>query len=462
MTDPDLLPSANPLLLEAIVESAPTALLVVDVRGRLRFANLAALQLFGYTRDELLGQPVELLLPERARAAHPRQRNELFSHPRARQMGIGRNLLGRRSDGSEIPIEVGLTPLDSADGPMVLAVVLDISGRRQLERRFELAVEAAPIAMLMVDAAGCITNSNRECDQLFGYGSGELCGHPIERLLPARFHVHPRRRAAFFRVAVPRRLGHRQPLFGLRRDGSELPVEVGLSMVPGTIDSPLYLAVLVDLTEHQRLAEIARRANEALEERVRERTEQLEQADLQREALLADLQRQRTLLEILSREDGLTGLANRRDFDQRLETELHRAQRSQTPLALAMFDLDHFKQVNDGFGHLVGDAVLRQVADLIRLHCRSTDLVARFGGEEFVLALPDTSQAAACAMCERIRLTIEAHDWGSICAGLAVTASAGVAELKQVEDAATLLGRADGHLYEAKRDGRNRVYPSIA
>ena len=194
-----------------------------------------------------------------------------------------------------------------------------------------------------------------------------------------------------------------------------------------------------------------------LEQRVAERTRELEKANIEKERLIAALGERSRTLERESQEDPLTGIANRRCFAQRLETEIDVALAIGQPLTLAVADLDHFKAVNDHLGHAVGDEVLRQGAALMRQHCRATDLVARIGGEEFALILPGMTRGAAVGFCESLRRAFETHDWRAIHPHLHVTLSIGIAQWDGVSDAAQLLQAADAQLYRAKHTGRNRV-----
>ncbi len=155
-------------------------------------------------------------------------------------------------------------------------------------------------------------------------------------------------------------------------------------------------------------------------------------------------------------EDSLTQLANRRGVDRRLSELSEQARQSGRPLAVLMADLDNFKQVNDRFGHLVGNEVLRAAAEMMRQICRPTDVVARYGGEEFLLVLPDSSADEAAAVAERIRAAVETFDWSDIHPQLRQTISLGVAEAagRSPEE---VIAEADHRLYAAKRAGRNRV-----
>lgn len=169
-------------------------------------------------------------------------------------------------------------------------------------------------------------------------------------------------------------------------------------------------------------------------------------------------------LERLSQTDGLTGLANRRQFDHALLREHARQRRTGSPLSLLMIDLDHFKHVNDHYGHAVGDDYLRAVARVLQVSvARVTDLAARYGGEEFVCLLPDTSAADAFMLAERIRGGVAGLALPNAQAeGGQLTVSVGVATLDGgSSSAAQLLERADEQLYAAKRDGRDRVHAVV-
>ena len=169
-------------------------------------------------------------------------------------------------------------------------------------------------------------------------------------------------------------------------------------------------------------------------------------------------------LEHLSFTDGLTRLLNKRGLEARLQEEFVRAQRYGHVLAAAVLDLDHFKQVNDTWGHLAGDEVLRQFAEVLRGAVRASDCVARSGGEEFVVLLPETPLEGALAVLERIRGAVRALRFGAPYVSLPVTFSGGVALFPSTDvgTAEQLVRRADAALYEAKRTGRDRICHDFA
>jgi diguanylate cyclase (GGDEF)-like protein len=162
----------------------------------------------------------------------------------------------------------------------------------------------------------------------------------------------------------------------------------------------------------------------------------------------------------LSSRDELTGLWNRREFMRLLQEESRRAIRSRLSFSVALIDIDHFKQINEQFGHLVSDAVLHEMAQLLEASRRATDSVGRYGGDQFTLLLVQAKRSTAVVALERTRNRVVQHDWVNIAPGLKLTVSAGIAEWQPGETLMQVLNRADMALREAKRSGRNCVHVS--
>ena len=191
-----------------------------------------------------------------------------------------------------------------------------------------------------------------------------------------------------------------------------------------------------------------------------------EEAESRARALAArrrlDLARQETeRYRRLALEDSLTGLANRRQIDERLEALLREARKGQASVTVALADVDHFKGINDRFSHAVGDEVLRCVGEILRAHCRLGDLAGRYGGEEFMLVFRNLEMRAAVETCERVRCAVESWDWASIHPQLRVTLSMGLASSSSFDTIQGLLDAADHWLYEAKHHGRNQIQPVV-
>jgi len=167
-------------------------------------------------------------------------------------MGAGRDLFGLRKDGTEVPVEIGLTPVVTEEGLFVLSSIVDISARKGAEARFRAAVESSPNGMVMVDREGRIILVNREIERMFGYAREELLGQRIELLVPERFRQrHPSDRTSFFGAPSSRAMGAGRDLFGLRKDGSEIPVEIGLNPIE-TDEGTFVLSSIVDIGARKR------------------------------------------------------------------------------------------------------------------------------------------------------------------------------------------------------------------
>jgi diguanylate cyclase (GGDEF)-like protein len=168
--------------------------------------------------------------------------------------------------------------------------------------------------------------------------------------------------------------------------------------------------------------------------------------------------RDKTLeLEHLATRDQLTGLFNRRHADDTLRRRIEDFERDQRIFSIALIDLDNFKSINDQHSHEMGDDVLRKVASILLGCCRDTDMLARYGGEEFLVCFAQTEAATAASICDQFRRAIQTADWSSCAPGIAVTLSAGIAEMKPGLSRSALLNSADGRLYKAKHAGRNLV-----
>ncbi len=197
-----------------------------------------------------------------------------------------------------------------------------------------------------------------------------------------------------------------------------------------------------------------------VDERTRDlkaQTQRLIAADLERAQLLERVSEQAVAYERQAREDPLTGLPNRRRFDEVLKRDMAVAQRAGHPLCMALIDLDHFKRINDTHSHAVGDAVLREAARVLSADSRTADLLARLGGEEFALLLPNTALDEAVVICERLQDAFRRHcDWADV-SGLQVTFSTGLAECRFDDTPLRLMERADAAMYRAKKQGRDVI-----
>jgi len=249
----------------AVLESAPDAMVIVNNQGEIQLANAETETLFGYHREELIGHHVEMLIPDRYCDRHPGHRLGFFAAPRARPMGAGLDLWGKRKDGVEFPVEISLSPFDTKEGLLATAAIRDVTERKRAEGKFSGLLESAPDGMVIVNQKGEIQLANAETEKLFGYSREELIGRPVERLIPVRYHErHPAHRTDFFSEPRARPMGAELELSGRRKDGVEFPVEISLSPLE-TEDGLLATAAIRDVTQRKRFERDLREANVKLQ-----------------------------------------------------------------------------------------------------------------------------------------------------------------------------------------------------
>jgi PAS domain S-box-containing protein len=260
------------LTFQLIVESSPNAIVLVNKEGKIAYVNNQTEKLFGYNKSELIGQFVEILIPRRYSPKHPDFRNTFFAKPSPRSMGAGRELFAIRKDKEEFPIEIGLNPLVTVEGTLVLASIIDITERKKAEERFKMVVESAPNAMLLMNSSGIITLVNRQVEILFNYDRSELIGNKIEMLIPERFRgKHPGHRESFFSSPQTRAMGAGRDLFAKKKDGQEVQVEIGLNPIESP-EGQMVLASIIDITERK-----IREASEKKQTELEARNKELEQ-----------------------------------------------------------------------------------------------------------------------------------------------------------------------------------------
>lgn len=248
---------------KALLESAPDAMIIVNREGRIELINAQTEKLFGYTREELLGKGMDILVPERFRGRHGGHREGFFRSPKTREMGAGLELYGLRKNGTEFPVEISLSPLETPEGALVSSAIRDITTRKKAEDKFRALLQSAPDAMVIVNKDGEIVLVNSQTEQLFGYSAEELLDKKVEILIPDRYRGrHPTHRGGFFADPKLRPMGAGLELFARRKDGTEFPVEISLSPLE-TEDGVLVSSAIRDVTERKKAEEaLARQRNE--------------------------------------------------------------------------------------------------------------------------------------------------------------------------------------------------------
>jgi len=327
---------------------------------------------------------------------------------------------------------VTASPLEYEGKTFVLLVMEDITELKQTEEALRASesklrdiTSVLGEGVYVLDKDGCLAFMNPEAENLLGWTETELLGKNIHDLIhyqkadgtplpakdcPVLQTIHSGKSCRIAEEVLT------------RRDGTLLPVALVSTPIIEKGEVIGSVAAFHDITERKRSQESLRRANELLEHK--------------------------------ATTDALTGIYNRLKFNDMAEAEIQRTIRHGTPLSLIMMDIDYFKKINDTYGHLCGDCVLREITMLVNRTIRQYDLFARWGGEEFMILSPNNDIENARQLAERLRTEIEDFDFSS---AHSVTCSFGVAEFKEGDNIDSFTKRTDDALYKAKAKGRNRV-----
>ena len=263
---------------KATVETALDGIIVINERGIIESVNLAVSRMFGYSPAQLLGQNVKLLMPDPYHTEHDQYLSHYLKTGHKKVIGIGREVLGLRSDGVAFPIELAVSEMLVDGSRKFTGIVRDISSRKQAETQFRQVVESAPNGMLMIDPLGTITLVNKQVETMFGYRREELLGKSIDMLIPGQFHPDRQaHRTRAFSDAASRLMGAGRELFGLHKNGHEFPVELGLNPID-TPNGKLALASIVDITLRKRTESALAKAAQDLELKNRELSDARDQA----------------------------------------------------------------------------------------------------------------------------------------------------------------------------------------
>ncbi|PXW25627.1 sensor histidine kinase [Paraburkholderia caballeronis] len=249
--------------LDWLLTSAAEAMLIVNGDGRIVLANPPVERLFGYTPAELIGQPLEILMPERIRAAHVGMRDRFFADPHSRPMGIGMELYACRRNGDEFPVEVSLSPLRTDRGlSLVMATIHDITPRKRAEEavleseaRMRAIVDTAVDAIITIDERGTIERVNPRAEQLFGYSAAEMTGQNVSMLMPQPYREqHDGYLARYRETGEKRIIGVGREVVGLRKDGSTFPMDLAVAQMQIGARR-MFTGVVRDITERRRAEE---------------------------------------------------------------------------------------------------------------------------------------------------------------------------------------------------------------
>lgn len=465
-----------------LMEAVPDGVIGVDEQGRIRLLNKRIEDLFQYRRSDLIGKSVELLIPNRYLKSHKRRRGEFFAASGLANIGVAQELIGRRANGSEVPIEVSLNRIRTPQGLLALGSVRDVSNQKlahealleangrlnaglsDLERSSEELRRLSELGELL---QGCVTE--QEAHTIIS----RLLARQLPRISGGMYLISASRNVLQLRSSWGDEAGTLVPIFAvdecwaLRRgrlhaaqDNQSTiqchhinPQHDGYLCIPLMAQGDLLGILHVFVPSHDSSGSRVEN-NTNLDSK---RTLLFAVAE-QISMALANL-RLREELKKQSIRDSLTGLYNRRFMEESFDREMLRASTMGDDLSLVMIDLDHFKHFNDTFGHEGGDLVLREIGALLRKKRCGSCIAGRLGGEELALIFPETSIDKAAKFAETFRQHIE--DLAVLLGGRPlgkITASFGVASYpRHGKDYEHIARAADVALYQAKAQGRNRV-----
>jgi len=351
-SDDRLLPSPDDIrspVFRRVLDAVPTGLVIVDLAGKIAFANTTAEGMLLYERNQLQGQSIQALVPAAGRPEHSARVDAFLKNPVRRSMGMGRELTALRRDGTEFPVEIGLNPLPTSDGTWVLASIVDVTEWKRLvmtsreqHERVRAYWEATSEGLITVDISGNIEMVNKATERIFGYDRAELVGQPIEILIPEVYRgVHEEKRAGYFAEPKLRPMGIGRDLYGRRKDGTQFPVEVGLNEAK-IGQRTIAIGFVTDISEKRQLQE----QSAVLETLV----------DLQQQ--LATSQRKDAANDD---SDPLTGLDTRPVFDKALE----KASVDPKGLNVVVYSIPRMEQMRARFGTKMADRIVFFVSQYI-------------------------------------------------------------------------------------------------
>ncbi len=390
-------------LFRGILDATPEPLIASDENGKITLVNSRFEDIFGYRREEVLGQKIEILVPDKFRKKHVEQRDQYTHEDEPYEMAERRELCGLHKDGHEIPLEITLNSLKAEGHTLVIASMHEISQRRKVERELRHLAsfpEQNPIPIIEFETGGRITYRNPAAMEIFPDLSEKSFAHP-------------------FLVGIENILDMLQSQSDVVRD-IDIGNEIYEQKITYNAETDLYRIYAWDITK------------------IRNMTRQM--------AYQAS-------------HDALTGMLNRREFEKRLDDALQISQFQGKQHTLCYMDLDQFKIVNDTCGHIAGDELLKQLGSVLQSNTRESDSLARLGGDEFGLLLMGCPVEKAEVLAEKLRKAIEDFrfrwDHKTFKLGVSIGLVSIDARSGNISD---ILSAADSACYIAKEQGRNRYH----
>ncbi|GEM_PF-948122 len=413
---------------ELLFDASPFGMIAVSERGEIIMANIGAVNIFGYSQSELLDVPLENLVPVASREGHSVLRKKFHKAPSSKKMGGYRELYATHKSGKLIPVEISLNPIDLIGERLVLCAINDISIRKEAElelQKLSKSVDRSPNLVLITDANGLIEYVNNSFTVVTGYTQAELIGKTPNILSSGE--TAPECYEELWETILAGNEWRGELLNKKKNNEFFWASHLVFPITNDAGEITNFVSLCEDISESKKVSDE---------------------------------------LEYRADHDLLTGLKSRHSFESRLSSVLAKPhQLDQTCLAegsVCFIDLDQFKVINDTSGHVAGDELLKKVALLLLSKVRKDDLVARFGGDEFIILMENCPAEKSIGIAEEIRASLEriGFNWEGV--NYSTTCSIGIAHYGYEDECLTeIMKRVDAACYVAKDNGRNMVYAAL-
>jgi diguanylate cyclase (GGDEF)-like protein/PAS domain S-box-containing protein len=415
----------------SIMDQAADGIFIAEPSGRYVDVNRAGCEMLGYTREEILSLSMQDLAA--GTKYNPIRMKDLLE---GKTVIAERDLIGK--NGKLVPVEISAKMM--GDGRLI-GIARNVVERRREEARIRFlafVMDKVSSAVISTDSDLKINYWNKGAEILYGWREAEVLGKSVDEVCGTEFMEGQQELA---QQTLIKDKTWRGELKQKHRSGKEIWVDASVTLLED--DSGNYVGGVTinhDVTERKLAEDELRRTKESIEQ------------------INLTLRRAFEREQLASRTDSLTGVFNRRYFFELLGYEFSASRRYERPLSLVMFDVDYLKKINDTYGHQVGDELLKKAANVVRGELRTSDVLARYGGDEFVILLSNSSEQDASMVLERIYRELKSTIISADHKKLGISISAGISSLQpDMEKADQLVMLADRALYVAKNSGRNRV-----
>ncbi|WP_432472783.1 EAL domain-containing protein [Amphritea sp. HPY] len=408
--------------LEKIFKHSPHTLIMVNKEGDIVSVSLRTIEMFGYSHEELIGCPLESLLPKRIRNQHQKDRVHFYQNSCSRTMGANKKLTALHKDNYKFPVDIEFSHISINEEEYVLASIINITEHNKNQKeliKLSTLVENSPNIIIVSDLQYTIEYANKKFLEVTGFHQNDIIGKGLDKLISDK---NSESITLERHQALQNQLEwHGDLLYNKKDNTSNYWVsEIIFPITSGNNSTTHFACIAQDITNSRKI---------------------IEEMNFQ------------------ASHDDMTGLLNRNEFNKKLKKVINRLKTVPDQHALCYLDLDQFKNINDTLGHMAGDELLKRIAFILKETIRDTDFIARLGGDEFGIYLENCNQKDALVICNKIRHSIENYRFLWHKKLYTISASIGISCIDNcIITLEELMDQADTACYTAKLSGRNTVH----